>query len=63
MALNWTALAVFIALFALANLRVGAQLPWVPPATVPIALSSLVAAAAVLVTVRQPRPRLVTALT
>ena len=40
---GWAA-GLFIALFALANLRVGAQLSWAPPAVASIALSSVVAA-------------------
>jgi hypothetical protein len=47
---------LFIALFALANLRVGAQLKVVPPAIVPIALSTLIAAGAgAIVVFRRPR--------
>lgn len=46
---------LFIVLFALANLRVGAQLAAVPPALVSLALSALVAlAAAALVMYRRP---------
>jgi hypothetical protein len=59
---GWAA-GLFIALFALGNLRVGAQLAWAPPALASIALSSLVAAAAAFMAVREPRPRLVTVIT
>jgi hypothetical protein len=53
---------LFIALFALANLRVGAQLNVAPPAIVPLALSTLLAlGAGVILMFRRP-PALVTTL-
>jgi hypothetical protein len=53
---------LFIALFALANLRVGAQLPWVPPSLISLALSTLVAGVAAAVTMFKRPPALVTTL-
>jgi hypothetical protein len=51
---------LFIVLFALANLRVGAQLKIVPPAAVPLALSTLVAAGAGALVIFRRQPVLVT---
>lgn len=53
---------LFIALFALANLRVGAQVASVPPAPISLALTTLVAGAAAAVTMFRRRPALVTTL-
>jgi len=53
---------LFIALFAMANLRVGAQLKAVPPALVPLALSMLVAAGAGAIVIFRRPPALVTTL-
>jgi hypothetical protein len=53
---------LFIALFAMANLRVGAQLKIVPPALVPLALSTLLAAWAGVTAMFKRQPALVTTL-
>jgi hypothetical protein len=51
---------LFIAIFALANLRLGAQLKFVPPALVPLAVSTLFAAGAGALVIVKRQPALVT---